>query len=269
MDKSIVRHISPEGIEFFTDWKTGVSGLSKSGVALMCGVSKVSITKLFQKIEKACKPEDLSRSLKSLYGKSLSLLTETGKSDRNYTNVDVVPDVVCIAVIHYYALDTPNPIEKAKDSLLMFSVIGLRAYIHAQTGWSSEMRNVRAYLTGLIVDEPKRWDEHFDTEWRSHAERVTGWKWSDRVMGKFLNEAIYSYFPQSLRDELNRFNPLDVNGRRPNKQHQHFDDPADEILREHIKTVGILLQASSSLEEFRLLMQGKFQGCYQLKLKLD
>jgi hypothetical protein len=70
-----------------------------------------------------------------------------------------------------------------------------------------------------------------------------------------------------MRDRLNVVNPLNENYRRPNKQHQHFEGEAYDALQAHIKTVHILMQASTSLTEFRSLMSSKFHGRYQLSLR--
>jgi P63C domain len=300
MANNIIRHISDDGVEFFTVQGTGESGMSKAGLALFCGVSKMAISKLFKKIaethQSRVNPGDESQPfegeaklrksnqgkglkavnqkagkesfsiIESLQGKPLNLLTGLVKGTQ-YSNVDIVPDQVCSIVIMHYAYEAINTTLQAKKSLVLFSSIGLRSYIHAQTGWSADSQNVRAYLTGLILDEPKGWDEHYDADWRLEAERITTWRWSDRVMGKFLNECVYSYFPQEMRDRLDVVNPLDTVGRRPNKQHQHFEGDAMNALQRHIKTVCILMQASSDLTEFRCLMQGKFKGRYQLSLR--
>lgn len=272
MNTDIVRHVSDDGVEFFTIQETGESGISKSGLAILCGVSKQAISKLFKEIKNNEFPsfgsvnqndkKEAFLLLESLRGKPLTLSTGVA-----YKNADIVPDQVCSVLIMHYAYEALHPTEKAKQSLILFSSIGIRAFVHGVTGWNAKSRNVRAYLSALIMEQPKRWDEHFCKGWRAEAERVTGWGWNDRVMSKFLNEAVYSYFPQAMRDRLDEVNPVDDAGRRANKQHQHFDPETSETLKEHIRVVHILLQASSSLYEFRKLMESKFEGRYQLSLR--
>jgi hypothetical protein len=266
MAKNIVRHVQ-DGVEFFTVWATGESGLSKSGLALFCGVSQQAVSKLFARIEKTSQPNDLPESLKPLCDKPLKLTTGIVEGTK-YSNVDIVPDDACAAVIEYYAFDAPNPTNRAKQSIRGFVRVGLRVYIHARTGWTADSQNVRGYLFGLILDAPKRWEEHFPEEWRLEAERLTEWRWEWSCFSKFLNETVYSYFPQEMRDRLDEVNPVGENGHRPRKQHQHFEGEASEALKQHIKTVYILMQASSSIHEFRRLMDSKFQGRYQLSLRL-
>jgi KilA-N domain/P63C domain len=125
------------------------------------------------------------------------------------------------------------------------------------------------YLQSLILDYPRPWSEHFCPEWIKNSERLTGWSWGWRCMGRFLKASVYDYFPKAMNDRLNVVNPMDGNGRRPNKQHQHFEECVDEkALRKHIDTVLTLMQCSASLNEFWRLMDAKFNSSIQLSFDL-
>jgi len=121
-----------------------------------------------------------------------------------------------------------------------------------------------AYLESLILAEPRDWSRRFSAEWEKEACRVTGYQWSYRCFAQFINEFVYSHFPVEMLDRLDVVNPLGENGRRPNKQHQHFAPDADEKgLQIHIDTVLLLMQVSTSRAELRRLAAAKFGGTIQ------
>jgi hypothetical protein len=262
MDNSIIRKII-DGVEFFTVKITGESGMSKSGLAIFCGVKRSSITKLAQKIELSVFPEELPESLQPLVGKSLTLLTGL-----SYKNADILTDDACAAIAEYYAFDAPNPTVEAKKAVRGFLRIGMRAFIHSKTGWTPDPKDQsEQYLFSLILDEPRIWKEHFKPEWIAQAERLTKWEWQWRCMSGFLNATVYSYFPKPMLNKLDTVNPLDEEGRRPNKQHQHFREDVDEkALKKHIDTVLTLMEVSTSLSEFWRLMNAKFNGAIQMQM---
>jgi len=127
-----------------------------------------------------------------------------------------------------------------------------------------------AYLESLILAEPRDWSRRFSAEWEKEACRVTGYQWSYRCFAQFINEFVYSHFPVEMLDRLDVVNPLGEDGRRPNKQHQHFAPDADEKgLQTHIDTVLLLMQVSVSRSELRRLAAAKFGGTMQPFLEFN
>lgn len=166
-DHSIVRELK-DGIEFFTKKETGESGMSISGLALCCGVSRTAITSRFTATKSDWKLE------------TVRVISETsGKS----TTVSIVKDTVCAETIAYYASQGKS---KALSSLVGFAAIGIRHFIHQKTGWTPAQQSVHLVLSDIVSRDPLPWEHHFSKEWAQNAERLTGWKWEYRVMGKFI-----------------------------------------------------------------------------------
>lgn len=82
-----------DGVTFYTDERTGASGISQSGLAILCGVNEKSVRNALNSI-RTCKP---FKTLESLVGRldGLGHKTESG--------VMVWGDEVCVAIIRYYA----------------------------------------------------------------------------------------------------------------------------------------------------------------------
>lgn len=261
MNNDIIRRML-DGIEFFTINATGESGMSKSGLAILCGVESSTVKRLVDNVLRGRAP----KRLRPWQGKELNLLLTTGeKYSKRGGKVDILRADFCAAVIKHYAIEGN---EAAEFSLDKFMGTGINTWIHGITGWTQADSNpAEKYFLSLILDEPKAWKEHFKPEWISEAERLTKWDWNWRCMSGFLNATVYGYFPKPMLEKLDEVNPLDEEGRRPSKQHQHFSDDADEkALRVHIDTVLTLMQVSTSLEEFWRLMNAKFSGTIQLSL---
>lgn len=246
-----------DDIEFFTVADTGESGMSVSGLAILCGVSHQASSKLVKNLA----TQSPSRWLNPLVGKDFNLATNRRKQGGK---TRVLKAEVCTLILQHYAF---RGNETAQYSLTKFSTDGMTRWIQGVTGWTPQKGIIRQEYGHLILDEPQPWEEHYNPEWRSHAMRLTGLHWNCRAMSHFLNEAVYGYIPTPVRDRLNEVNPLDGKGRRRYKQHQFFAKEADIlVLRSHISKTQLLMEASASLPEFRRLMQAKFKGVYQMSL---
>jgi hypothetical protein len=134
-----VNLIKPEGAsqsstaEFYTVEQTGESGVSQSGLAILCGVSRAAISGL----ENTLATKAPSKSLELFVGKPLTLVT----SEEISVTVNGVPAgnlkiyaaSFCAAVIrHYDRLGN----EIAQYSADQFLEIGLSSWIQGITGWN-------------------------------------------------------------------------------------------------------------------------------------
>ena len=127
--------------------------------------------------------------------------------------------------------------------------------------------HISQLLPGLVLPQPKDWIERFGPEWRAEAERLTGWSWNARCMHRFVNRCTYDWFPQPIRDELDRVNPS-VSGNRKHRQHQHLKGDAAEILDKQIERTFHLMIASSSLAQFEQALDQAMTRRYQLSLTM-
>lgn len=79
MDKSIVRAVDRDGVEFFTVKETGESGMSVSGLAKVCGTSKQSVSGLLK-----------------------SLIVKSFEAEKRGGIVRVIPMEQCIKVLYHF-----------------------------------------------------------------------------------------------------------------------------------------------------------------------
>jgi hypothetical protein len=126
MDNQIIRTVE-NGIEFFTVTETGESGMSVSGLALMCGVTHPAIIKL---LDKSVVTNSEAESLFPLQGKEFEL-----KAKHSYKNARIIADWACGCAIKYYALDARRTTTEAKRALRLFRDAGIRVFIQKMTGW--------------------------------------------------------------------------------------------------------------------------------------
>ena len=113
------------GIEFFTLQTTGESGISHSGLAILCGISKQAIDKLVKNLPTLQAP----KRLKAFTDKELHLTTNFRKQGGE---VKILRADFCAAVIKHYALEGR---EIAEHSMDKFMTLGINTWIQSITGW--------------------------------------------------------------------------------------------------------------------------------------
>ena len=124
---SILRYES-KGIEFFTVQATGESGISHSGLALLCGVSHWTINDLVKNLE----GKQATKRLKAFVGKDLHL---EGVYKKKGGSVKILRADFCAAVIKHYALEGREIAEQSMDK---FMTLGINTWIQSITGWQIE-----------------------------------------------------------------------------------------------------------------------------------
>ena len=102
-------------IEFFTIQATGESGISHSGLAILCGVSKQSITNLLQNLSTKQAP----KRLKVFTDKDLHLSTNFRKQGGE---VKILRADFCAAVIKHYALEGREIAEHSMDKFMTLGI---------------------------------------------------------------------------------------------------------------------------------------------------
>ena len=119
-------------------------------------------------------------------------------------------------------------------------------------------------IEAWVLDHPQPWEEHFFPEWRTEAERLTGWNWGWRCMSRFINQAVYDWMPKAVTDRLNEVNPINSAGRRQSKHHQHLTDGADtQVLKDYIRTSYELMIVCGDKREFLRLIRNRHTKAIQ------
>lgn len=119
--------------EFYTVEATGESGMSQSGLAVLCGVSRQAIIGL----EETLVSRSPSRWLESLIGEDLTLVSNEVDpgltvNGRRVGNLRVYKASVCAKIIKHYAFQGN---EVAQYSLDQFTELGINSWIQSITGW--------------------------------------------------------------------------------------------------------------------------------------
>lgn len=137
MANDIIRQIDND-VEFFTVQATGESGMSKSGLAKLCGVKPNAIGQLLKTVGTSSCHE----FLKPLQDKALTLVTSS-----EYKNADILKDEVCAIVLEWYAFESQRTKEAARYSYRRFAKLGIRSWIQSITGWQEKDPTIAIYET--------------------------------------------------------------------------------------------------------------------------
>lgn len=119
--------------EFYTEEETGRSGLSQSGLSVLCGVTQQAISEL----EKTLTSKAPSKWLEPFVGKDFTLTSTTLDPNLTVNGKKVGKLVVyeasfCARTIQHYAF---RGNEVAQYSLDQFTELGINRWIQTITGW--------------------------------------------------------------------------------------------------------------------------------------
>lgn len=112
----------------------GTPFLNGRGLARLCGVDSSRISEM---------GNDWQTSVMALTSQVKALLSAKGVNlPKPYIEVGdrgqishAFPDVLCVAVLEYYAFDAPNPREEAKRNFRLLAGKALRDFIYTQVGY--------------------------------------------------------------------------------------------------------------------------------------
>jgi hypothetical protein len=116
--------VEVEGVEFYTDAATGRSGISQSGLAVLCGVNRRTVSDLI----KSLSGKTRSKWLEPIAGKLSECRTKTR------SGMQLCNDELSIAIIKHYAFSGN---ETAQYTFDKFAAIGFNSWIQSITGWSN------------------------------------------------------------------------------------------------------------------------------------
>ena len=129
---SEIIRVVEDGVEFFTVTETGESGMSQSGLARLCGVSRQAVDKLIESVSTSKCPE----FLEPLQGNVLTLATSVNQ----FKNATILKDEVCATLLEWYGFESQRTNDAAKYSYRKFAKLGIRSWIQGITGWQPQER---------------------------------------------------------------------------------------------------------------------------------
>ena len=117
-----------DSVEFFVNTKTGLTGISISGLGRLSGVTQQAVSKLLE----ALTTKAASKWLKPFVGKDLTLTTNYSSPDRKTRNTKIIKSEVCARIITHYAFAGR---EAAQIALVKFNAIGIDCWIKEIVGY--------------------------------------------------------------------------------------------------------------------------------------
>ena len=142
-----ITRVVRDDVEFFTIDATGESGMSETGLARLCGVTKQAVS-LF--LRDMVSRNSSSNQLESMQRKDLWCqakgLSVTERS--KISNLYIVSAIVCAKVIKHYAFDSKHKTEKALLAYQLFAERGITAWIQEMTDWRGNV----VPSNGIVLD---------------------------------------------------------------------------------------------------------------------
>jgi predicted transcriptional regulator len=142
-----ITRVVRDDVEFFTIDATGESGMSETGLARLCGVTKQAVSLFLRDMVSS---KSSSKQLEPVQRKDLWCqakgLNATERS--KISNLYIVSAKVCAKVIKHYAFDSKYKTEKALFAYQMFAEMGINSWIQEMTDW----RGTVVPRNGFVLD---------------------------------------------------------------------------------------------------------------------
>jgi len=143
--------------------------------------------------------------------------------------------------------------ENAYQILLAFSKVGIIALVDEVTGYQ-ETRDkdaLRQFLEKFMIEDKGRWVKTFPDEFFEAIFKMKGWNWQSAVkgqkpgvVGRYINNYVWSRIAPGVMQELNRLNPKDEKGKRKAKNPQFINvDFGHPKLKEHLNALTLFAKA--------------------------
>lgn len=145
--------------------------------------------------------------------------------------------------------------------------VAMVALVDEATGYQEERSKValREILAAYIHEELQPWIPRFSDEFFAQTYRLHGWEYRPgntkryRYVGKWINRVIYEQLPPGVLPKLQELNPVQDNGRRRHKHHQHLTEHTGNVhLDKQITSVTTLMRVSNDKEQFDELFAKAF-----------
>lgn len=143
-----------------------------------------------------------------------------------------------------------------------FARVGIAALVDEATGYQEirEKKALQAILDKFLKDEARAWSKTFPDEFWQKLVKIKGYDSyyalkRPAFVGHWVNDIVYSRLAPGIKDKLRELNPRGASGNRKKKHHQHLtEEHGLPELKDHLKKVMILMDASASKKEFERLL---------------
>lgn len=264
--------------------------MAKSIVSVLTAQELADLFRKEAKIQPDGKVEFTQRGVSRLTGKQLSAIQNLlSDSDHffycnNAESITIKPrkgdhfsgidDTIVFQIVQYYAFseDPRNAGTKKRCQQLvgLFGAIGLRASVQNAQHWQSDRSATQQLAWKYILEEPRKWSSQFPDEYYSQLARLTNIhpEGSNRphYWANLTNEFVYGHLPKEIEDGVRQAKLANATNDR---LHQFLKADGLELLQNHLNALMILMSSVSNIEDLRNLVRGRFDGSYQLALKLN
>ena len=129
-----ITRVERDGVEFFTIDETGESGMSESGLALLCGVSHQAVNKV---LRNSLATWEQDKSLEPQRNKGIRLQPNKNFKTPRGDNADIslIRAEACAKVIEYYAFESKYKTQEALFAYRKFAIAGITSWIQEITHW--------------------------------------------------------------------------------------------------------------------------------------
>jgi len=143
-----------------------------------------------------------------------------------------------------------------------FARVGIASLVDEATGYQNVRENdaLQRILDRFLKDEARTWSKTFPDEFWQKLVKTKGYSSYYALkrpgfVGHWVNDIIYSRLAPGIKDKLKEINPRLSSGTRKNRHHQHLtEDHGLPELKDHLKKVMVLMDASSNKREFERLL---------------
>jgi hypothetical protein len=144
---------------------------------------------------------------------------------------------------------TPAQAEYAKAADIVirsFAKVGIIAVIDEVTGYQGirPQDALQAYLQKLIRKELAAWVKRVPDEFYENIYKLKNWRWPGMqknrysVVAHYTRDLVYERIAPGLLSELEKKNPPNEKGQRPNKLHQWLtEDVGNPMLAQHLHSL--------------------------------
>jgi hypothetical protein len=134
LDLQIQKQIEIDGVGMgvLTD---GTPFLTGRGLARLCGVNNARIVEISADWSKSPPPPAIAKIKEILEGRDISVAQPHVAIRQRSGDFYAYPDVVCLAVLEFYAFDASRTREQAKKNFRLLAGKALREFIYTQVGY--------------------------------------------------------------------------------------------------------------------------------------
>jgi hypothetical protein len=212
-------------------------------------------------------PEDLL----SLLSNPIAYLPPGGSNMSKGVEAQALPKIcrVWIEARNAGKLTTVQQRAATKAEMLSFGFaeVGIAALIDEATGYQEvrDRRALEAILDRFLQKELAAWAKRFPDEFYQQIFRLKGWEWNGMsvkrpgVVGRYTTDLVYERLAPGILAELERRNPKNEHGHRPNRHHQWLtEDIGHPALAQHLYALIGFMRVASDWDQFYRMVQRAF-----------